>query len=90
MLILFFFIIGVTTLFIEKPSQVIIPAVIFGTIFYFVKHPEKLKNFSSKSNYKHPPTKPKPKMKPKDSVKKRSDHPFTVIDGNKEKKQKTP
>jgi len=83
MIILFFFIIGVTTLFIEKPKQVIIPALVFGTIYFFVKHPEKLRNFNTKSNYKQPPT------KIKKTVKRKKDNPFTVIEGkNREDKQK--
>lgn len=73
--------IGIINTLILKPSSIIIPLIIFGGIYYFLKHPEKLRKFTDKKHrgyHHHHNRAGSAKGKYKD-VK------FTVINGNKDK-----
>ncbi|WP_132766877.1 hypothetical protein [Tepidibacillus fermentans] len=73
--LLILFIIGIAQSFFINPSGILIPLIVFGTIYYFYKHPEKVfwilnrnRNHSRHTKY----------------ALKRKRRRFTVIKGNKD------
>ncbi|MFV9510812.1 hypothetical protein [Tepidibacillus sp. LV47] len=78
-LILALFIIGVAQSIRINPSGILIPLIVFSTIYYFYKHPEKM-NWILNRNLSHYSRQMK-------GAKKRRISRFTVIKGNKDDKK---
>lgn len=74
-LILFFLGIGIIQTLIFKPSAILIPLLVFGTIYYFLKNPDKLRRLTNKFNGRN--------NSYYRSKNKSSYHKFEVIDGKK-------
>jgi len=80
-LILFFLGIGIIRTLILKPSTILIPLIVFGTIYYFLKNPDKLRRLTNKFNGK------------KNNYygsKNKSNYKFEVIDGKNKKDDDRP
>jgi len=73
-LIIFFFT-GFLTEFALNPSRILVPLLVFGSIIYFFKYPEKLKGLLQKGNRRN--TYYNGRNKPNS----RKDTKFKVIDG---------
>ncbi len=73
--ILIFLGIGILVRFIDSPSSIIIPVAVFGTIFYFLKHPEKLRTRNNNRDRYYYANQRK-------NQKKETKRSFTVIKGN--------
>lgn len=73
-LIIFFFVVGIIRTLRFSPSTILVPLLVFGSIYYFLKNPDLLRRISNKftgrNNYYR-------------SKKRPSSHKFEVIDGKK-------
>ena len=75
--IIFFFVVGILQVLILSPSSILIPLLIFGLIFYFLKHPEKLRGIYYRFH--------KPSSRHKTKYDKQREITFKVINGKKDK-----
>lgn len=73
-IILGFLFIGLLRVLILRPSTILIPLLVFGVIYYFLKHPEKLRKRGARQHHHY--------SKPRNTN--RKEHPFKVIKGNKD------
>lgn len=81
-LILIFLGIGIIRTLMVKPSTILIPLLVFGTIYYFIKNPDKLRNLTNKFNGKN--------TNYYKSKNRSSNYKFEVIDGKKKKDDDRP
>jgi len=76
-ILLILFIIGVVESIFANPTGMLIPLLVFGAIYYFYKHPEKLyRLFNSNVSYRS-----------HNQTKKKRKNPFIIIKGKKDDDQ---
>lgn len=81
-LIFFFLGIGILRTLIVKPSTILIPLLVFGTIYYFLKNPDTLRKLTNKFNGRN--------NNYYRNKNKSSNYKFEVIDGKKNKDDDRP